>query len=267
MNLEITNLGKQNKIIKHIRALKEKKHRQIYKQYLIEGTKMLIEAVNADVPIEIVLCDLEYDLCQLQEITNHKDIGKITYRTSKEIFSSLSDVVTPQGILAAIGIKETDIQDCLNKDKFTIVLLDEIQDPGNLGTIIRTVDAANADAVILFEGCADPLSPKVIRSTMGSIFRIPVFEVSDVENLFKTLKKSNTEIIVGDLLGEDMFVWQGGYDKTALIIGNESRGVSSKIQKYANRSIRIPMPGSAESLNASVAAALLLYEVMRKSKK
>ncbi len=133
-----------------------------------------------------------------------------------------------------------------------------------MGTIIRTLDAAGADGLVLLGGCADPYSPKTVRATMGSIFRVTVCEIDNNAEFFDNLRTLDTHIMVGHVQGEDLFKWQGGFKKIALVIGNESNGVQSKIRDLASSTVTVPMGGNTESLNAATAAGLMIYEIYRK---
>lgn len=166
-----------------------------------------------------------------------------------------------------MGICEFNIRDfneIVNLQKPFMLFLDGIQDPGNMGTIIRTADAFNIDGIILGEGCVDPYNSKVVRSTMGSIFRVPLYICKNsIESLLE-LKGKGFNIIATSLRGISIYNVDFNFNKKFLcIIGNEANGVSPKILDFADRQIKIPMPGNAESLNAGVAASIIMYEAMR----
>ena len=143
-----------------------------------------------------------------------------------------------------------------------IVALDGIQDPGNLGTILRTVDSANLKQIIVSKGTADPYNPKVIRSTMGAIFRIKVIECEDLEKTLKEIKKNKFKIVVSSLQAKTS-IYDINYNKKVIVIGNEANGVSKEIQEIADKKVKIPMLGKTESLNASVATGIMVYEYVR----
>jgi len=256
--------SKQNPIVRHVRALNNKKHREEKRQFFIEGVKLVQEAIKEGVSISFLLFSDEFDynefIMQSEESFDHIK----TFRLSDRIFNDVSDCSTPQGIIAVINRKDDSIADVLSKEEFFLVILDEVRDPGNVGTIIRTLDAVGADGIVLLGGCADPYSPKTVRSTMGSIFRIPVYEIDDSKEFFINLKKLGTHIMVGHVKGEDLFVWKGGHERIALVIGNESNGVKENILEIATSTVTIPMSGKMDSLNAATAAGLMVYEVYRK---
>ena len=238
--MEITSLD--NQLVKKIASLHKKKFRDEYELFFIEGMKSIKEAINFNQEIEYILYSpdmVEYDL----------DIEGI--EVSKEILCKISDTVTPQGIIAVCKIKEEKID--VLKGKKKIVYLDKVQDPGNVGTIIRTADAFGIDCVVLSKECADIYSPKVVRSTMGSIFHLPVIRDVGVEEL----KKLNMKIYSSSLDGDEEFKIE---DNSILVIGNEGNGISEETKEITDEFIKIRMPGNAESLNASIAAGILMYE-------
>lgn len=238
--MEITSL--ENQLVKKISSLHKKKYRDEYELFFIEGMKSVKEAINFNWEIENVLYS--------PDMINY-DLGIEGTIVSKEILCKISDTVTPQGIVAVCKIKNEKIENLGDKRK--IVYLDKVQDPGNVGTIIRTADAFGIDSVVLSKECADVYSPKVVRSTMGSIFHLPV--IRDVE--IEELKKLNKKIYSSSLSGKEKFKIE---DNAVLVIGNEGNGISDETKKVTDEFIKIKMPGNAESLNASIAAGILMYE-------
>lgn len=243
--------SKDNEIVKEIRKLKEKKYRK--DKFLVEGIKMLEEAINENADIDLIV---------LREGTAiQKDISqfKIIVVTEK-VFNTLTDVVSPQGVLAVINEK-SDIK--IDESADYILALDGIQDPGNLGTIIRTADSANLKQIIVSKNTVDSYSPKVIRSTMGAIYRVNIIEVEDLVETLKNLQKNNFNIITTSL-NTNNSVYDISYDKSVVVIGNEANGVSKEVQNIADYKVKIPMLGKTESLNASVATGIMIYEYVRR---
>ena len=179
---------------------------------------------------------------------------------TESIFKVISDVNTPQGILAIIGRNAGEAQIDYMQD--IIVALDDIQDPGNLGTILRTVDSIGLNQILVSKGTADSYNPKVVRSTMGAIFRVKIIECEDLENTLKEVKKHKFKLVVTSLQTEKS-LYDINFDKKLIVIGNEANGVEQKIQDLADEKIKIPMLGKTESLNASVATGIVLYEYVR----
>mgnify|MGYP001863000575 CR=1 FL=1 len=180
---------------------------------------------------------------------------------TEKVFSGITDVTNPQGILAVIG-KNTDINE-IDYNQNLFLVLDNIQDPGNMGTILRTADSINLKQIIVSKGTADCYNPKVVRSTMGAIFRVKVIECEDLKKVVKEMKKRKIKVYATDLQ-TDKSIYDVDYKKSAIVIGNEANGVSKELLEIADEKIRIPMIGKTESLNAAVATGIILYEVVRK---
>ncbi len=253
--------SKDNETIKQIRKLKDKKYRDQNKEFIIEGIKLLKEAIQEKVKIKtIVVCDDcekngTLDKKLLYEMAKYNCI----YVTEK-VFNILTDVSNPQGVLAVVE-KNNDINN-INFDDDLILILDNLQDPGNLGTIIRTLDSVNLKQIIVSKGSSDVYNPKVVRSTMGAIFRVKVLESENLQETIKEIKKHKFKILATDL-NTNSSIYDEKYSKCAIIIGNEANGVSKEILSLADKKIKIPMLGKTESLNASVATGIILYEYVR----
>lgn len=254
--------SKDNEIVKNIKKLKDKKFRDLNNEFIIEGIKIINEAINEEAKIKkIVVCeecvqDGTLDQKLLYEIAKYDCIY-----VTKNVFSTLTEVKNPQGILAVIEKKNTEADIDLEAD--FIVALDDLQDPGNLGTILRTLDSANIKQVIVSKGTADPYNPKVVRSTMGAIFRVKVIECENLVNTLKFLKENKFKIQATSLQTENS-IYSVDYNKKVLIIGNEANGVSEEVFNLADEKIKIPMLGKTESLNAAVATSIIVYEYVRR---
>lgn len=253
--------SKDNETIKHIKKLKEKKYRDETNEYIIEGIKLIKEAIEEKIKIKtIVICED----CENQKYINQNVLYEIAkyncvYVNSK-IFNYITDVTNPQGILAVV--EKGDSINNINYNKDIIIALDEIQDPGNLGTILRTLDSANLEQVIISKNTADPYNPKVVRSTMGAIFRLNIVRVENMLETLEHIRKKKFEVVVTSLDTKNS-IYDIEYKKKVFVIGNESNGVSKEIQKMADRKVKIPMLGRTESLNASVATGIIVYEYVR----
>lgn len=253
--------SKDNEFIKHIKKLKDKKYRDIANEYLIEGIKLVGEAIQEKAPIkQIILCDdceknaaIPKDL--MYAIAKHECIY-----VTENILKYLSEVQSPQGILAVIEKNNNNTQIDYTQD--IIVALDDVQDPGNLGTILRTVDSIGLTQILLSKGTADSFNPKVVRSTMGAIFRVKIIECEDLKQTLKEIKKHKFKIVASSLQ-TDNTIYDIKYQKKVIVIGNEANGVEPEIQEIADEKIKIPMLGKTESLNASVATGIILYEYVR----
>lgn len=253
--------SKDNELIKHIKKLKDKKHRDESNEYIIEGVKLIEEAVKENARIKkIIVCE---DTTRTYEIPTHimYEIAKYecVYVTDK-IFASITQVTNPQGIMAIIEKGDTDAQIDYTQD--IIVALDDVQDPGNLGTILRTVDSIGLNQIIVSKGTADTFNSKVVRSTMGAIFRVKIIEVENLPQAIKEMRKHHFKLMVTSLQTENS-IYDIKFNKKIIVIGNESNGVSKEIQEMADEKAKIPMLGKTESLNASVAAGVVMYEYVR----
>lgn len=253
--------SKDNELVKNIKKLKEKKHRDENNQFIIEGIKLVAEAIEENVDVNcIVVCedcvnDGTIDKKLLYEIAKFKCI----YVTEK-IFNTLTDVSNPQGILAVIDRQEK--KEKIDYTQDFIVVLDGIQDPGNLGTILRTVDSAGLNQIILSKETADSFNPKVVRSTMGGIFRVNIIKSDNLIKTLKDLQNKGFEIVVTSL-DTNNSIYDINYNKKVVVIGNEANGVSKEVQELSDKKVKIPMLGKTESLNAGVAAGIMIYEYVR----
>lgn len=231
------------------KALKDRKGRRESGCFLVEGRKMVEEALKSAFDVETVL---------VQEGMELPDgLTMPVYELPAHVLAAVCDTKTPQGIAAVVRMKE---QSALGKH---IVVLDGVQDPGNVGTIIRTADAAGLDGVLLSNQCADVFSPKVLRATMGSIFRMNLRTTDDLPGELTKLREKGYSILSSQLDGTPFYEREKVAERFALIIGNEGNGVSEQVQQTATHQVRLPMRGGAESLNAAIAAAIMMYELMR----
>ena len=231
--------SKDNELVKHIKKLKDKKQRDISKEYVIEGIKLIQEAIQEKAKIKkIVICEecekvgnISKEL--MYEIAKYECI----YVTAK-VYEYITEVKTPQGILAIISQENS--QELIDYSADIMVALDGIQDPGNLGTILRTIDSIGLKQILVSKETADVYNPKVVRSTMGAIFRIKIIECENLEETLKEIKKQNFNIITTSLQ-TDKTIYEINYNKSVIVIGNEANGVSKNIQKIANQKVKIPM--------------------------
>ena len=249
--------SRENPIYKLIKALSQKKVRESSGLFLIEGTRLLEEANNRGIKIKYLIIN--------ETVKNVPKInqGCQVLRLPNNLFKKVSDTVNPQGIIAVAEQIEISLADIILNINPLVVVLNGLQDPGNLGTIIRTSAAAGATAVLLTEGTVDLYNPKVIRSTMGSLFQVPIINGLDDNEAVKWLNYHSINIMVADLDGEEYYYSANLKKPFALVIGNENRGTNDIWRKAAYKKIKIPLLGSTESLNASVATGIILYEAVR----
>lgn len=247
--------SKNNPKIKAWKKLLTKKARMITQSYLIEGTHLAKEAIQERAPIhQWIITENYYDehpeIIELLDTTT-----EITY-VSDSVAKELSATQSPQGIFAIVGM---DNSEAFNWNGSRYLLIDQVQDPGNLGTIIRTADAAAIDGIIIGHGTVDVYNDKVIRSTQGSIWHLPMIEMNLIEAIEQL--RNNQVKVFATALHKDAKSYKeiNNIEKMALVVGNEGQGVQEVIQELADELTFIPMPGKAESLNVSVASAILLF--------
>ncbi len=249
--------SKENSIYKLIKALSQKKVRESSGLFLIEGTRIVEEANNRGVKIKYLIIN------ETAENVPKINQGCQVLRLPDNLFKKVSDTVSPQGIIAVAEQIEISLADITLGTNSMIVVLNGLQDPGNLGTIIRTSAAAGVTAVLLTEGTVDLYNPKVIRSTMGSLFQVPIINGLDDNEAVRWLNYNSINIMVADLEGEEYYYSANLKEPFALVIGNENRGTNDTWRKAAYKRIKIPILGVTESLNASVATGIILYDAVR----
>lgn len=247
-----------NQAVKNIIALQKKARlRREQKVFLVEGPKMVSEIPEGFLKELYVSEEFEVNGQYADLLKNCR------YElVSSRVFQEMSDTQTPQGILAAVRQPDNTLEDILKQEPAQLLLLEDIQDPGNLGTMLRAGEGAGITGVVMSRGCVDIYNPKVIRSTMGSVYRVPFVYTDDFHGTIREIKKS-CRVYAAHLKGE-CFYDEGDYTgNTAMIIGNEAKGIQEETAALADTLIRIPMEGRVESLNAAVAASILMYEVYR----
>ena len=249
--------SKDNKIWKRCEQLTMRKHRDRSGLYLIEGENLLDEAIRNHVRIETVLVRED---CQKALPPAAADKA---FLLDARLFDKLAQTVTSQGILAVVAKAEVRKEDFIGLPGSNFIVLDRLQDPGNIGTILRTADAAGYRLAILMKGTADVYAPKVVRAATGSLFRMPVVSMASAKELAEFTGAAGKKLTATCL---DARRWYYDEDLThdiALIIGNEGNGISRDLIESSDIQIKIPMQGNIESLNAAVAAGVLMYEAMR----
>lgn len=251
-----------NKTIKYIKSLQLKKFRDEHGSFVIEGEKLLREALAYKGYISLVLLSQSFAESERHdELTAELYDNNIPlYYADDRTFKDACETDTPQGVIAVAEKMDFSLDEIMDKDELCMVLLHEVRDPGNAGTIIRTADACGLDAVLLSKGSVDLYNGKTIRSTMGSLFHIPVIQNLDTIETIARLKESKVTAIGADPHSAVNCIELPSYNRCMIIIGNESQGISSDVSKVLDQNVRIPMPGRAESLNAGIAASIMMYE-------
>jgi RNA methyltransferase, TrmH family len=255
----------KNPRVKEWAALKQKKYRNQTGQYLIEGVRLVEEAIAADVEIVQVLASFERTNERLDQLLDQvRAKGIPVTECSDPVLAHVADTQTPQGIVA-IAKKPEPVDGFLDMSQANanlVLLVDGIQDPGNLGTIIRTADAVAADAVFVSDNTVDPYHPKVVRAAMGSLFHLPVLEQS-LPDRIDSLRQYGFQIIGSSSHQGDVYYNVDLRGPHALVVGSEANGISQELEPYVDKWLRLPMLGKAESLNAAIAASVMMYEVVR----
>ncbi|GIQ68397.1 RNA methyltransferase [Xylanibacillus composti] len=244
--------------------LLERKGRAKHGLFLAEGIHLVQEAMRGGAVFDCVLYSLERGWPQELDTDGLADDVALV-GVSEAVLAKVTDAMTPQPVVAILNKPRMDQNELLLHGRALAVAVDGVQDPGNLGTIIRSADAAGARAVILGKGTVDPFSPKTVRSTMGSLFHLPVVE-ADLLDLLPKAREAGVQVI-----GTDMRAAESCYEldlkaDTWFVLGNEGSGMSAAVAALCSAQTYIPMEGQAESLNVAMAATVLLYESLRQRK-
>ncbi len=241
---------------------KKRKLRDEQGIFVAEGVKMFREAPKER--IERVYFSESFYGKYRKELEQELKKDGLHYEVMQDsVFKAVSDTQTPQGVLCILRQQESTLEELLRAERPLLLLLENLQDPGNLGTILRTAEGAGVTGVILSKGCVDLYNPKTIRSTMGSIYRVPTLYTEDLGGVVEKLKERGIRSYAAHLKGKNFYDQEDYRGGTAFLIGNEGNGLTEELSEKADTLIRIPMEGQLESLNAGVASALLMYEAYR----
>ncbi len=251
--------SKSNPQIKRLLQLQKKsKARTDENVFVVEGLRMFIEVPEERVE-KVYLSETFYNK-KKEELDFQKYPFEIL---SDVVFQHVSDTKTPQGILCIVKQKEYKVEELLKVKTPHFMVLDNLQDPGNLGTIVRTAEGAGVDAVFLSKDCVDIYNSKTIRSTMGSIYRVPTVYVENISDLLDEFRKKDIKSYAAHLEGKNSYDQEDYREGTAILIGNEGNGLREEVSRKADVWVRIPMHGQVESLNAAIAASILMFEVSK----
>lgn len=236
------------------------------KKFLVEGIRFVEEVLGSLWPVEMLVYSKKI-------VKNHRvdNLFKtaaarkiILIEAEDEVFSGLAGTSTPQGVIAVAAQHACSLDDIeIKNEPALLVLVDGVQDPGNLGAIVRSADAACAEGVILLKGTADIYNPKALRATMGSIFHLPVIQGAGTGEVLPYLRQRGIKTVTGDPRGTKVIFEIDLKVPCALVVGGEAEGVGEILRENADETARIPMPGRAESLNVAISASIMLYEAMR----
>lgn len=246
-----------------IQLQKKAKTRNEQDVFVVEGIKMYEEAPKERI-VKVYISETYYNdiIERLVDITQYFE--EKPYEVVKDsVFKEVADTMTPQGIMAIVSKRHYTLEDIISHKEANIVVLEDLRDPGNLGTILRTSEGAGVTGIILSKSCVDLYNPKVIRSTMGSIYRMPYVYVEDLKVTILEAKKQGITLYAAHLAGTNNYDIEDYTKRCGILIGNEANGLSEEVSELANWLIKIPMEGKVESLNAAVAASILMYEIYR----
>lgn len=261
-----------NRQMKQVSALlKKSKERREEQCFIVEGPKMVMEAPKQWLKAVYISESFEKNPQQqsvLQALKERCEKVDAQFEVvADSVFKSVSDTQTPQGVLAVISMPEYKMEELLRGEKTNLLILESIQDPGNLGTMLRTGEGAGITGIIMNKTTVDLFNPKTIRSTMGSIYRVPFFVADDLEKVIAELKDKGVSIYAAHLKGNHAYDEEDYTKACGFLIGNEGNGLSNEIAELADTYIKIPMEGRVESLNAAISAALLMYEANRQRRR
>ena len=245
---------------------KKRKQRDADGIFIVEGIRMFVE-VPAE-QVEAVYVSESFYAKYNKEL-NLEKWGRKLEILSDSVFAHVSDTKTPQGVLVVVKQSEYKLENIMNPAGKTplLMVLDNLQDPGNLGTILRAGEAAGVTGVIMSSDTVDIYNPKVIRSTMGSIYRMPFVYVENLVDVVNELNASGVHTYAAHLKGKHSYEEENYSQKTAFLIGNEGNGLRDEVADAAEIYVKIPMCGEVESLNAAIAASVLMFEAARQRRR
>lgn len=254
-----------NQQIKNIQNLMKKaKERKKQNVFIVEGPKMCFEAPHKLLKAVYISESFYKENRYAEEL---KNVEAVTEVVSDQVFKIISDTQTPQGIMAIVQMPEYKLEDVINKEQPHILILESIQDPGNLGTMIRTGEGAGISGIIMNKTTVDIFNPKTVRATMGSLYRVPFFIAEDLTEAIAKLKENGIRLYAAHLKGKMSYDKPDYTKPCGFLIGNEGNGLSDEIADLADNYIKIPMAGKVESLNAAISATLLMYECSRQRRR
>ena len=253
--------SKDNSLFKETKKLKERKGRTKKSKYIIEGYRLVEEAFKAKVSVDYVFVDDDGEMKIQNYIKKYNLENMKIYKLSNNLIKELASTENPQGIIAVANMKPLDV----SLEGSFYLLCDKVQDPGNLGTIIRSCHAAGVDGIILTKGTVDVYNEKTLRSTMGSIFYIPIAYDDEEFSITKNLKDKGFSLVSTSLKESNNLYDEDLSEKVIVCVGNEGNCVSDEVFKMSDKKVKIPMPGGAESLNVAIATSIILFEKVRQN--
>ncbi len=250
--------SRDNKIFKLATRLKGNRARNEEKLFLIEGARSVRDAYDKGADVYCIIT-------QENAKTDFKADCPV-YTFAPKLFGEISETVTPQGIIGICRMKESSLQDVISRNKDLVIMCEGLQDPGNIGTLIRSAHAAFCGGVILTKGCCDLYNPKIVRATMSGIFSVPVVQGVSAKEAVEVFSSHGYAIVAGALCPGSVDLYTADLKgKHLIIIGNEGNGVTKETLSMCDKVLKIPMQSDAESLNAAVAGTVMMYEHYRQN--
>jgi TrmH family RNA methyltransferase len=255
----------RNQRVVDARKLRQRKHRFRQRRFLVEDSTLLTMALDAGAqPLEVFYCENQLEGREaLTLIERFRESAAQLVAVSPRVMEALSERDISKGMVASFAFFEASLHELPLDGRKLVLVIDRLQDPGNLGTLIRTADAVGAAGTILIEPCVDPFDTKTVRGTMGSLFNVPLVRTTDVLGLFSFLREKGLRLIGSDARrgkAWDKALWKGG---VALVLGNEARGLSDDVRPLMEAWACLPLVGKAESLNVAVAGGVMMYDWLR----
>ncbi|MFW5998174.1 MAG: TrmH family RNA methyltransferase [Bacillota bacterium] len=248
-----------NTYIKYLKKLYNTRQRKKEGMFILEGTRIIEEAAKSGIKFEYLYITPEYKTENLDIDLNNLEIKYV----EKNLLEDIASTVTPQGIIAVVNKPDYNFSKLNNKN--CILVLDRVQDPGNMGTLIRTAVAAGIDGIIALKGCVDIYNLKVIRATMGAIFNIPLLTRIDIEKFLDIYQNNKFTLIATDINGNNIYEKDKYPEPVFLVIGNEAEGIRNEILDVADQILKIPILGQIDSLNAGITGGIIMYDYVGKN--
>jgi RNA methyltransferase, TrmH family len=256
-----TITSESNNTLKSIRALHRRQAREKEKLFLLEGTNCLAEALRKQIDLKAVVVSQSYLAEHLEELLD-LELEKVSVVEDK-IFAALATTATSCGVLAVAALPGKSKTGISNWQPRIVAIADAIQDPGNLGTLIRTAYAAELGGLILLKGSVDPFNPKVVRAAAGALFSLPIISDLETQEVIELLRSNQMRIIICQASASKRYFEADLTDSVAIVLGNEGQGVSTAMSEAADESISIPMNPGSESLNVAISGGIILFETLK----
>ncbi|HEY6011109.1 MAG TPA: RNA methyltransferase [Nitrospirota bacterium] len=256
--------SRDNQVIKYLRSLSDPKHRKKEQAFLIEGVKMVEEALRDSLGVKMVIAAptlVQHHGRGVLKLAENRAVDILWI--SERLMDQIAESKTPQPVMAVVTMRGDREQELLENGSGVVIIVHQLQDPGNLGTLIRTAEAAGAAGIALTAGTVDPFNAKSVRASMGSVLRLPIVPVADIGKFIKACRHAGFQIVAAALTGEKTHFDVDLGRPTAVIVGQEGSGLPQDVMAEVDLRVRIPMAETIDSLNVATSVAVILYEAMR----